>query len=241
MRFVDFRDLWTGITNLEEPNLAERFAFVAWSIWNKRNATRMHAPSLPFHLLFQDMRERLLEYRSAQEPPIPVFRPAGATRWYPPQTSQHKVNYDGALFKEIWQAGVDVVVRDADGRLCGAFSDRTGLPGTVEEVEAIACKKAVRFALQLGLTDVVFEGDSESITIAINSGNPCYSSYGHILDDVTALVLNFVSASFLHVKRQGNVVVDKLAKAAKNIRCPHVWSDDIPTDVQQLIIHDCIH
>ena len=111
----------------------------------------------------------------------------------------------------------------------------------MEEVEAIACREAVRFALQLGLTDVVFEGDFESITMAINSGNPCFSSYGHILDDVKALVLNFVSVSFLHVKRQGNVVADKLAKVAKNFPCPHVWSDDIPNDVHQLVIHDSIH
>ena len=115
------------------------------------------------------------------------------------------------------------------------------LPGTVEEVEAIACKEAVRFALQLGLADMVFEGDSKCITNAINSGTPCYSSFGHILDDVKALALNFVSASFIHVKRQGNAVADKLAKAAKTIPCPHVWSNDIPSDVQQLVIHDCSH
>ena len=137
--------------------------------------------------------------------------------------------------------GVGVVVRDADGRVCGALLDRTILPGIVEEVEAIVCREAVRFALQLGLADVVFEGDSESITNAINSGTPCYSSFGHILDDVKALALNFVSATFIHVKRQGNAVVDKLAKAAKTIPCPHVWLNDIPSDVQQLVIHDSIH
>ncbi|XP_023879273.1 uncharacterized protein LOC111991715 [Quercus suber] len=187
------------------------------------------------------MRERLLEYRLAQEPPIPKFRPVGATRWYPPQISQHKVNYDGALFKEIWQAGVGVVVKDADGRVCGALSDRMVLPETVEEVEAIAFREAVRFALQLGFADVVFEGDSESITNAINSGTSCYSSFGHILDDVKALALNFVSATIIHVKRQGNAVADKLAKAAKTLPCPHVWSNDIPSEVQQLVIHDSIH
>ncbi|KAK9988494.1 hypothetical protein SO802_028733 [Lithocarpus litseifolius] len=81
MRFVDFRDLWIGITNLEEPNLAER------------------SPK--------------------------------ATRWFPPQSSQHKVNYDGALFKEIRQAGVGVMVRDAEGRDCGALVDKTMLPRIV--------------------------------------------------------------------------------------------------------------
>ena len=220
MCFVDFRDLWIGITNLEEPNLAKWFAFVAWSIWNKRNATRMQASSLPFHQLYQNMHKRLIKYRLAQEPPIPELKPTGATRWYLPQTSQHKVNYDGAQFKEIWQAGVGVVVRDADGRICGALSDRTVLPGTVEEVEASACRKAISFAIQLGLADVVFEGDSETITTAINSGSPCYSSFGHILDDVKTLALNFVSATFVHVKRQGNAVADKLAKASKTIPCP---------------------
>ncbi|XP_075640379.1 uncharacterized protein LOC142612144 [Castanea sativa] len=129
--------------------------------------------------------------------------------WYPPQSSQHKVNYDGALFKEIWQAGIGVVIRDAEGRVRGALSDRTVLPRAVEEVEAIACRTAVRFALELGLEEVVFEGDSETITTAINSTSPCFSSFGHILDDVKDVALNFASATFVHVKRQGNAVADK--------------------------------
>ncbi|XP_075645135.1 uncharacterized protein LOC142616141 [Castanea sativa] len=166
--FCGHRDLWIGITNLEEPKLAKRFAFVTWSIWNKRNATRMQASSLPFNQLYQDMRDRLNEYQLAQEPPIPKFMTPRATRWFPPQSSQLKVNYDGALFKEIWQAGIGVVVRDAEGRVRGALSDRTMLPRTVEEVEAIACRTAVRFALERGLEEVVFEGDSETITTAIN-------------------------------------------------------------------------
>ncbi|XP_030941689.1 uncharacterized protein LOC115966629 [Quercus lobata] len=68
-----------------------------------------------------------------------------------------------ALTRKFWwgysgEAGVGVVVRDADGRVCGALSDRTVLPATVEEVEAIACRKVVRFAIQLGLANVVFGG-----------------------------------------------------------------------------------
>ena len=111
----------------------------------------------------------------------------------------------------------------------------------MEEVEAIACRKVVRFAIQLGLANVVFEGDSETITSAINLGSPCYSSFGHILYVVKALALNFVSATFVHVKREGNAIVDKLAKASKTIPCPHVLLNDIPSDVQHIVIHDSIH
>ena len=34
----------------------------------------------------------------------------------------------------------------------------------VEDVEALACRLAVVFALELGLCEMVFEGDSETIT-----------------------------------------------------------------------------
>ncbi|XP_023874807.1 uncharacterized protein LOC111987334 [Quercus suber] len=200
----------------------------------------MQASSLPFNQLYQDMRVRLNEYQLAQKPPIPEFMTPGETRWYLPQSLQHKVNYDGALFKEIWQAGIGVVIKDATGRVCGALSDRIVLPRTVEEAEAIACRTVVRFALELGLEEVVFEGDSETITTAINSTSACFSSFSHILDDVKALALNFASATFVHVKRQGNAVADKLAKASKCIPCPHFWSNGNPSDVQQLVIHDSI-
>ena len=72
----------------------------------------------------------------------------------------------------------------------------------VEDVKALACRLAVVFALELGLCEMAFEGDSETITTALNSALPCLSSFGHIIDDVKTLALNFVSASFVHVKRQ---------------------------------------
>ena len=130
------------------------------------------------------------------------------------------------------------MIRDAEERVRGALSNRTVLPKTVEEVKAMACRIAVRFALERGLEEVVFEGDSKTITTAINLTSSCFSSFGHILDDFKALALNFVLATFVYVKRQGNGVVDKLAKASKHIPCPHFWSNDIPSDVQQLVIHD---
>nr|POE70602.1 hypothetical protein CFP56_23039 [Quercus suber] len=102
---------------------------------------------------------------------------------------------------------------------------------TVDEVEALACKSVVLYAIQLGLEEVVFKADSETISKVLNSASPCLSSFGHIIDDVKSLALNFTSVSFIHVKRQGNVVANKLAKATKFSLCPCFWLDDIPNDV----------
>ena len=37
-RFVSFQDLFLGILKAQDPHLAERFAYISWSIWYKRNA-----------------------------------------------------------------------------------------------------------------------------------------------------------------------------------------------------------
>ena len=166
------------------------------------------------------MCDRLQEFQAAQELAIPEQIPAGPTHWSPSQRTQSIVNYDGALFHDTKQAGIGVVVRNSGGTIQGALSDRCCLPMTVDEVEALACRLAVHNAIQLGLEEAVFEGDSETITKALNSASPCLSSFGHIIDDVKSLALNFVSVSFIHVKRQGNAVANKLAKAAKFSSCP---------------------
>lgn len=127
------------------------------------------------------------------------------------------------------------MIRDSGGRIQGALLDKLVLPRTVEEVEALACKTAMRYALELGFEEVVFEGDSETITNSINSTSPCLSSFGHILDGVRSLALNFVSATFVHAKRQGNAVAAKFAKASKFSPCPHFWLNDI-----LLVFHDSI-
>lgn len=57
-------------------------------------------------------------------------------------------------------AGIGVVIRNSSGQVMGALSDRINLPSAVDNVEAIACRKAISFALELGIDEVVFEGDS---------------------------------------------------------------------------------
>ena len=52
------------------------------------------------------------------------------------------------------------------------------------DVEALACLKAVKFALEIGLTRVVFEGDSAVIIGALIQDNGEVARYGNILEDI---------------------------------------------------------
>ena len=51
-------------------------------------------------------------------------------------------------------------------------------------VEALACQRAVQFAVEIGLYEVVFEGDAVVIINAIAQGSANQSLYGHIVDDI---------------------------------------------------------
>ena len=135
-------------------------------------------------------------------------------------------------------AGIGVVIRDSNGHVTGALPERLFLPSTVDDVAAVACKKAISFALNLGLDNVVFEGDLEIVIKALNSDVWCLSSFGHLVDDAKALVLNFANSSFSHVKWTRNTVADTLAKLAKQCQCPQIRYDDIASDVQHLVLAD---
>ena len=55
-----------------------------------------------------------------------------------------------------------VVIRDSGGQIVRALLESITLPATVDNVEALACCKAISFALEMGLDKVVFEGDSNN-------------------------------------------------------------------------------
>ena len=98
--------------------------------------------------------------------------------------------------------GIGVVIINSSGQVIGALSDIIHLPSAIDDVEAIAFRRAISFAMEIGVEEVVFEGDSETIIKALNSDSSCLSSFCHIVEDIRALVLNFALCVFSHVKRR---------------------------------------
>nr|POE64106.1 hypothetical protein CFP56_08477 [Quercus suber] len=80
---------------------------------------------------------------------------------------------------------------------------RVPLPQSVADVEALACRRAVLFAVEIGLRKVIFEGDAAVVIQAINCGSAEFSSYGHIMDDITHHSSVLISSEFCFVNRCG--------------------------------------
>ena len=81
----------------------------------------------------------------------------------------------------------------------------------------MAANKALEFAQELDLTDVVLEGDSLLVMAALNSKNPVLAPYGLMIQDSLSLSSVFSKLSYSHTKREGNTVAHNLAQLAVNL------------------------
>ena len=132
-------------------------------------------------------------------------------RWSPPGLNAVKVNFDGAMFKESNEAGIEMVVRNQDGRVMAAIAKKIHHPPSVEILEFLAARRAVLFASELGFLQIIFEGDLEVTIRALQEENSAISSVGHIIKDMMSILGSFVTHTFSHVRRQGNTVAHVLA------------------------------
>ena len=102
----------------------------------------------------------------------------------------------------------------------------------------MAARHVVLFAQELGLRHVVFEGDSKSSIHAISNRLLLHSSCGHIIHDILLFSHSFQSFSFSHVYRQGNTLVDALAKRARLSSLLLVLMESVPPDLYNYYLSD---
>ena len=121
------------------------------------------------------------------------------------------------MFRSSNLAGLGVIVHDNCGAPIGALSMPTSLVQFVVELEALACQRAIQFALEIGLSCVVVEGDSAVVINALLNGTSKLASYGNILDDIRVQASAFQCVDFIHVGHVCNYVADALAKKASFI------------------------
>ena len=82
----------------------------------------------------------------------------------------------------------------------GALAERTSLPSSVATVEALACRRAVLFTLELSVFDATFEGDAELVSKALCAGGSNHPQFGLVINDSLSLASGFCYCNFTHVK-----------------------------------------
>uniref|UniRef100_A0A2N9FDK7 Reverse transcriptase domain-containing protein n=1 Tax=Fagus sylvatica TaxID=28930 RepID=A0A2N9FDK7_FAGSY len=159
-------------------------------------------------------------------------------RWKPPQTNYYKVNFDGAIFKDSNAGGIGVVIRDNAGMVIATLSQKVRGPQTVEMIEALAARRAIIFAKEVGITDVEFEGDAVNVIRDLSSQVPIHTPYSLIIEDARAILQNLQRSSLSHTRRSGNTVAHALARRASNCNSPLIWMEEVPSDITHVLLND---
>ena len=68
----------------------------------------------------------------------------------------------------------------------------------------MAAKRALRLAIDFGLSPVVLDGNSKNTINALMCEISLLADYGHLVDDARRLANQFEFVEFSHVKREGN-------------------------------------
>ena len=186
---------------LEEDKDPSLLVYTAWTLWNHRNKCR--EPQYPLNQVLQFAKDRRKEFQTAQST-FPKQMHRKHTRWKPPEAGQFKVNYDGAVFREQGRAGIGVVIRNSDGAVLAFLSQQIPLPTTVAQVEALVARRATEFALEIGIDQVIIEGDSEVIYKDLIDPGPSLALHGHLICDILQFANVFSLCTFNTVGRTGN-------------------------------------
>nr|POF08281.1 putative ribonuclease h protein [Quercus suber] len=236
--FSSFKDLVETIVETgEDLNI---FATTVWAIWNRRNSMRTSGKHIPVQQVFSEVQMartswvRSIPPRPPEQPPRTVPR----SSWMPPPESKAKVNFDGAVFREMQRAGVGVIVRNAEGCVLASMAETFHLPFSVAAVEVIAAKKALQFARDIGLSSIILEGDSKITIDGLKSTYASLNEYGHLLVEAKEVAKQMEAVEFLHVPRQANKSAHNIAKHARHVSELTVWMEDVPPHLVSVIQAD---
>ena len=81
----------------------------------------------------------------------------------------YKLNFDAAIFTDISTSGVGVIIRNEKDQVMVALSSKGLAVIDSEEVEVLACRQAMEFALDDGFSDLIVEGDNSNVMRSIVS------------------------------------------------------------------------
>ncbi|KAK9993781.1 hypothetical protein SO802_023484 [Lithocarpus litseifolius] len=232
----DFTNLFSSFLQVRDDYGVEFFAITSWLLWNRRNAIRLDRSTRPLNQVLSVAGEMLHDFLDAQDEVSMTTQVSTQPHWNAPTQTRYKANFDGALFSSTDVAGLGVVIRDNVGAVIGALSMRIPLPQSVATVETLACRRAVQFAVEIGLHEVIFEGDAAVVIQAVQNREEDQSAHGHIVGDIQDQVSFLAFSDFCLTPRSCNRVADALAKRARTGPEFQVWLEDYPQDIAHLVM-----
>ena len=150
----------------------------------------------------------------------------------------YKVNADGAIFSDLKAVGFGAIIMDEKRGVVAALSRKLHAPLGVAEAEAKATEMGLQFAKDIGVHDIILEGDSLNVyrVLLVLSASP--PSVDVVILGMQNACLESRYVKFSHIRHERNRPVHILAKYAKGIDDYCTWIDESPCFLEHALIHD---
>ena len=117
-----------------------------------QHPSRSHQHALDYLSEFIDAQDQLS---------VPVsIHVLTSQAWQPPQGEFFKLNFDGACFDNGATSGYGAIICNGNGEVMAVVSAKGGVVRDSEELEVMACRKALEFAVDVGFMELILEGDN---------------------------------------------------------------------------------
>uniref|UniRef100_A0A5B7BLL9 RNase H type-1 domain-containing protein n=1 Tax=Davidia involucrata TaxID=16924 RepID=A0A5B7BLL9_DAVIN len=160
--------------------------------------------------------------------------------WTPPTEDVYKVNVDGSFVPEINHGSTCGVIRNFKGEVIAGFARPLPHCSSVEYAEAMALLHGIDFAFDIGIQDLVVEGDCLHLISEISSSHEDFSVVGHIVDEIKMGSVRFNSWACHHVRRSANGVAHELACFALAAPSDLFWMEFLPSRFQAALDRDSL-
>ncbi|XP_042944727.1 uncharacterized protein LOC122278613 [Carya illinoinensis] len=152
--------------------------------------------------------------------------------WSAPPPNVFKSNWDAAIDKGKSKLGIGVAVRDLEGQIVATLCSSLDLDLDPLLDEAVAARRATSFCAELGLSDIILEGDSLAVVKVVQHREDSWSSSGVVLRDVKLLLSRTRHWSIQYVPREVNVLAHHLAKFGLTCSKECILIEDYPPCIQ---------
>lgn len=95
-------------------------------------------------------------------------------------------------------------------------------------MEVPAAARALVFAREIGVDNIILEGDSSAVFKAFQGKDQSLSACGLLIDDVKLLSRSFFELLCFHTRREGNKLAHSLAPHAIKVFSFDIWMKFVP-------------
>ncbi|XP_042974694.1 uncharacterized protein LOC122306328 [Carya illinoinensis] len=152
----------------------------------------------------------------------PEGRTAVATSnqvWQPPEWPMFKVNVDAAFDKSLNRMGMGIIVRDSEGKIQACLTAPKEWVFSAAQAERAALQRAMFMCFEMGMHQVIFEGDAKVVIDAINSKEMDSSWHGQETEDLQQWMAAHPFWRLFFVYRSANQAAHAAAKEAIKDSC----------------------